>query len=501
MGLINGFFDTLLSLGSGAGYLGNTASSRVQQRISNKNFPVNLLGEGEYKEAVRLGYIKEKQYYEYMAELGFSETQAKIAYYNTKAHLTALEAVSIRIAQQFELVMNNDNLETPLEYSQLDFSQIKANYYAQCYKIGYDYKEADKLFEANRPIPTKSDIDQFMSKEAFEKKIYTLFGLNQELPDPYRNLMRSYGVPDVETEKYWIAHWNHPSPLQIMDMWFRFDETRTDYNKGILKDLGLEFNDLKVSESHVDEGMKLHEQAPFWINRFKAIGFTNLNITTLQGAYVYGLKPDSWFVGRLKDIGYSTEDAEFVLEVWRRKYPYKSKAQLRTNLFQKIIKGVYTREEAITELEEETGVARRDLLNASDLIKFDIDPSRSFDTWIDYFVDTALDKQYLIKERKIINSVTKLAQKVSMTSEEIKTRIKGAGIKEEYVNEIEQIIQAGILSRRKTYTARDISRAIASKKITEEEALAYYQEINITPEDAAILYKFYKNNTDTDFSG
>ena len=501
MGLINGILDTFMSIASGAGYLGNTGSSRVQQRLSNKLFPVNLLGEGEYKEAYRLGWIKKDHYYEYMKELGFSENQAKIAYYNTKAHLTALEAVSIRIAQQFELVMNNDNLENPLPYSGLNFTQIKANYYAQCYKIGYDKSEADKLFEANRPIPTKSDIDQFMSKEAFEKKIYTLFGLNQELPDPYRNLMRSYGVPDIETEKYWIAHWNHPSPLQIMDMWFRFDSTRTDVNQGILKDLGLTHDDLAVTEKHVDEGMKLHEQAPFWTNRFKAIGFTNLNITTLQGGYVYGLKPDSWFIGRLKDIGYATEDAEFVLEIWRRKYPYASKAPLVDNIFKKIIKTSISREDALRDLEQASGITRDEYIEQHNLTKDGTINKDNIKTWLDYFVDTALDKRYLDKERRIIQNVTKLVNKFLITEPMIKEKLREAGIREQYINEIAQIVKAGSVGKQRTYTSRDISRALAAKKIQRADAILYYEGLNISQGDATILADFYENNTNTDFSG
>ena len=476
---------------SGGSSIFPSGAGRVAARENNDNLPVTLLGEGNYREAARLGYISEKQYFEYMREMGFSPNQAKLAYYNTKSHITALEAVSIRIAKQFELVMNNDNLDVPLAYSDLDFTQILADYYAATYKIGYDKTEADKLFEANRPIPTKSDIDQFMSKEAFEKNIYTLFGLDQELPDPYRNLMRSYGVPDVETQKYWIAHWNHPSPLQIMDMWFRFDENRNDVNEGILKDLGLTHSDLAVTEKHVDEGMKLHEQAPFWINRFKAIGFTNLNITTLQGGYVYGLKPDSWFIGRLKDIGYSTTDAEFVLEIWRRKYPYASKAPLVDNVFQRIIKTSIDRDEALSELEMASGITRDQYIETNNLTKDGTIPKANIKTWLDYFVDTALDKRYLDKERRIISAVTKLAKKVDLNINEIKAQLNIAGIRSQYVNEIAQIVIAGTIDKRKTYTMRDVSRALKDGRITSEEALAYYTEINVEVEDANILIAFY----------
>ena len=491
MGLVNGIFDTLLSLGSGAGYLGNTGSSRVQTRLSNKLFPVNLLGEGEYKEALRLGWIKKEQYFEYMRELGFSENQAKIAYANTKSHLTALELVSIRIAKQFELVMSTvESFETG-DVTKLDFTGILADYYAGCYKIGYDKNEADKLFESNRPIPTKSDIDQFMNKEVFEKETYQKFKMDQELPPPYERLMKSLGIPDEEILAYWIAHWNHPSPLQIMEMYQRFRPDRNDRNEGVRREVGVEWDELEMTSEDVNTAMKLHEQAPFWPQKFKAIGFRNLNLTALQGGYVYGLKPDSWFKGRLRDNGLSEEDAEFQLEVWRRKFPYASKAPLIDNTFQQIIKSNVTRDEALALLGNALNETRTEYIRRNNLDKDETINHNEITTWYDYYVDTAIDKRYLNKERRIIRTFTNLYKKKVMTDEELKRDLIKAGVNEEYIPEIMLVIKASSYDKTKTYTTRDVSRALNSRVITKDEAIALYMEIYIDADDAEILANFY----------
>lgn len=442
----------------------------MQSRTTNYHFPYNLLGEGEYKEALRLGWIKDYQYYRYMKELGFTENQAKIAFFNTKSHLTATELVSIRIAQQFEIVMKHYDDVNAADLPSGSFDQIKANFYAGAWKIGYDKDEADKLFEANRPIPTKSDIDNMMTKEAFEPDIYTKFELNTELPEPYKQLMKSYGVPETEIEKYWITHWNNPSNYQMLDMWIRFGSHRTDHNAGVLRQMGINFADINFDEDTLAKALKLNEQAPFWLDLFKATGFRNLTVTELKLGFRHATKSISWFKGRLKDTGFSDEDADFMLDIWQREYPYGGKAPLEDSNYKKLLRGEITEADFTAKLNT-AGVDT---------------------TIIAFYIKQAREYKLKLEEQRIITALKRRHSKIPMTTTQIKSAIIHSEISEARKTFIAGIIRAGETGAFTRISIRDISRGLQSGALTNAEARIKLTNLRLLDDDINTLIEIYQ---------
>ena len=127
-----------------------------------------------------------------------------------------------------------------------------------------------------------------------------------------------------------------------------------------------------MGKADFTEALKLHEIAPYWRDRIIANSYRPLPLTTLQQAYVYGLKDDDWFLGRLKDYGYSGDNAGFILSVWRRKFPYQSKAPRADNVLLRVQTGETHRVEGVTEMVE-LGIPR-------DAAEFVIDVA--YDKWI-----------------------------------------------------------------------------------------------------------------------
>ena len=333
-------FQFLLGLlgGSAVSGLLNSIDARANRAINNLD-PVQLLQAASYADAYRLDNINEENYYRYMRELGFSVNQAKVFFGNTRVFLSKEDASIRRIAKNFNNVFSqSNNFDTPNFDTSIE-PAITEEYCKAMYKIGYDRSESIALFESLRPVPTFSILLEWLAKEVFEPEVRTRFKLDDDYPRIWDELMKSIKVPNFEREAYWAAHWNHPAPGQIGDMYTRWRSDRTDRSESDAKDAGVSVADLSMSKDDFTEALKLHEIAPFWRDRIIANSYRPLPLTTLQQAYVYGLKDDDWFLGRLKDYGYSGDNAGFILSVWRRKFPYLSKAPRSDNILLKVQTG------------------------------------------------------------------------------------------------------------------------------------------------------------------
>ena len=141
---------------------------------------------------------------------------------------------------------------------------LKEEYCRSMYLIGYDRSESVKLFEALRPVPTFSILLEWLAKEVFEPKIRARFLLDSDYPQIWDSLMESIGVPEFERKAYWAAHWTHPSPGQIGDMYTRWRSDRTDRSESDAKDAGVKVTDLDMGKADFTEALKLHEIAPYW---------------------------------------------------------------------------------------------------------------------------------------------------------------------------------------------------------------------------------------------
>ena len=183
-----------------------------------------------------------------MRELGFSPNQAKIFYHNTKVFLSKEDASIRRIANNFNTVFEHYETNPDDTFEQSNLELIQEEYCKQMYKIGYDRDESVKLFEALRPVPTFSILLEWLAKEVFEPKVRARFLLDDDYPQIWDSLMESIKVPEFERKAYWAAHWNHPSPGQIGDMFTRWRSDRTDRSESDAKDAGVSVDDLNMSK-------------------------------------------------------------------------------------------------------------------------------------------------------------------------------------------------------------------------------------------------------------
>ena len=459
--------------GTAAGGVLNSVNTRLQ-RGTNALDPVQILQAASYADSYRLDGITSLQYYQYMKELGYSENQAKVFFHNTRVWLSKEDAGIKRIAQSFNVVFEQgDVAKTSGELDSL-LATIVGNYQKEMYRLGYDSQESLKIFEALRPVPTFSILLEWLAKEVFEPDVRSTFKLDEDYPRIWANLMTAIKVPEFEAKAYWAAHWNHPSPGQIGQMYTRFRSDRTNKSTADAKGAGTTIAKLNMTKDDFTEALKLHEIAPYWRDRIIANSFTPLNITTLQGAYVYGLESDDWFLGRLEDYGYSAENAQFILKVWRRKYPYASKAPRADNILLRVQTGETHRLEGVTEMVD-AGIPK----DAAEFV-----------------VDIAYEKWILRREREKIKAWRDLKKRGIKTDNEIFDLIKASGYNDGRANSIWELVLDADPGYANRMRYRDISRGYQDGKLTKTEARSAYEDLRVYDDDINTLLKVYEPDPD-----
>lgn len=478
---------------------------------------------GDYVEALRLGHINSDQYYRYMSEIGFSHNQAKIAYFNQQTFATTAELVQKRyndnLARTLTLTDSEIELKQMLDNSEInqatyntkyeelqteykkDIEKIEKDFCDSMYGLGYTEMQSKKVFNALRPSATFSQILEFVAKEAFEPKVIETFGLNEDYPKTFADFMSTLGVPENEARKYWVAHWNHPAPGQIGDMYARLRATRTDISledlENVRKD-GESDSDLlgrmKITRDEFTEMLKLHELPAYWRDKLILYSFRPLPLTTLQQGYVYGLKPDSWFLGRLKDYGYSDGNAEFILSIWRKKFLYSSKAPLISNYFLGFIRGELTETEVKNHLTSQ-GVPPGD---------------------ITFFINQALDKRVYAVEKRLITAAQTRFRKdeLSETELDVITRDIATQVlimqgntamqitstpallskRNSRAETLKEIIKAGSEGAFSRIGLRDIRTGLKDGTLSENAARAKLEDLRLLDEDIDLIISIYTAN-------
>ena len=446
----------------------NSVQTRLQRGVNNLD-PVQILQAASYADAFRLNSIDGTMYYQYMRELGFSPNQAKVFFNNTRVFLSKEDASIRRIAKSFDDIFQNQDAVIDGTYTNTNLDLLAEQYCIEMYKIGYDRSESIKLFESLRPVPTFSILLEWLAKEVFEPKVRARFLLDDDYPEIWAKLMDSIKVPEFEAKAYWAAHWTHPSPGQIGDMYTRWRSDRTDRSESDAKDAGVTSDDLSMSKDDFTEALKLHEIAPFWRDRIIANSYRPLPLTTLQQAYVFGLEDDDWFLGRLKDYGYSGDNAGFILKVWRRKFPYASKAPRADNILLRIQTG-----------ETHLNVGIEEMTDAG----IPVDASR-------FVCHVAYDKWILRREKEKIKSWRRLFKDGSLSRDALFDAIKASGYSQERANGIWELVIDADPGYRSRLRLRDLTRGLNSNNLTEAEFRDAVEDIRVYDSDIDTLVKVY----------
>lgn len=164
-------------------------------------------------------------------------------------------------------------------------------------KQGFDDDRIEALKFATQAFPSLQDVIRFYAREVFEPDMIERYGLGSELP-PYKGtLFEKLGVPSEVASMYWMAHWEHASWNQIVEM----------LHRGLL------------TEDDVYEWFRLVEIPPFWRDLLIKTAYTWPTRVDTRRFYALGTIDDA----RLREIymgmGYREQNLEDYI-LWTKVY-------------------------------------------------------------------------------------------------------------------------------------------------------------------------------------
>jgi len=456
------------------GLFANTITTRAQ-RVGRSEDPVELLNAAAYIDAYRHKVINKSTMFQVLREMGYDEGTAHIAYHHTKEFLTKEDNGIRRIANSMERVFDYYNANPTGTFPENRLNDIKRTYCKNMYRIGYDEDQAAAAFETLRPVPTFSILLEWLSKEVFEPEVRTRFKLDEDYPRIWDSLMQAMSVPEFERKAYWASHWNHPAPGQIGSMYTRFRSDRTNRSAEDAAGAGTTVDDLSMSKADFTEALKLHEIAPFWRDRIIANSFRPLPFSTLQQIWQYGTKDREWIKGRLEDYGYSSGNADILLNTWTRKYPPKWRAPFSINITKRYMRGVITRVKCIADL-------RAEGLDANTA---------------EYVTGLIDDKRTLEIEKEVLRTLKRRYARVKLSMQEIENLAFAKLNDRARSKRIAEIVVAGENGAFSRMRIRDITRALADGKIDNAGARAALDNLRTLDSDVDILLALYAETSES----
>ena len=202
--------------------------TRALNYTTNTNIPNALLEPPALIDLFRRKIITKDEYYGMMKNYGFDASAAKLSYRANDSLLSPEQAVSFRIEQELSNQYDFENGLITAQERSANQEKVLKNYYQQMRNNGYLEGSATEFFRSYRPIPTFSDLREWMIKEVFEPETIESFGLDKEVPQEWYDYTKFYGVPANEARKHWIAHWQPIGAAKFQEMFRRIDSTRDD---------------------------------------------------------------------------------------------------------------------------------------------------------------------------------------------------------------------------------------------------------------------------------
>ena len=130
--------------------------------------------------------------------------------------------------------------------------------------LGWSEERIAGFRELTNYLPSPQDLVLWQAKEVFEDDAIRKYGLADEFEKLRLDLFAKAGVTEEQAKNFWIAHWQHPSFQQVVELIRRRHMTLSpDLSDGDLKALGFEDADIsQIKEAY--EWFRLVEIPPFW---------------------------------------------------------------------------------------------------------------------------------------------------------------------------------------------------------------------------------------------
>ena len=131
------------------------------------------------------------------------------------------------------------------------YPEVIEQYLKDLEDTGWTKDRIEVLKKATEYYPAPADLVNWQAKEVFEPEMVKKYGLEDELGGIEREPFYRAGMTDEQIRNYWVAHWQHPSFSQIVEM----------LRRGLL------------TEQDVYDWYRLVEIPPYWRDALTEITF------------------------------------------------------------------------------------------------------------------------------------------------------------------------------------------------------------------------------------
>lgn len=243
------------------------------EQRTNKFWPNELIGPGESTALKRRGELSDEDFYNELKKRGLDEKHADLLFKLTEQRLDPSSAL---LAQRRQFI---DKEKATRELTDQGWSE----------------GQVDTLFKLTEFLPGPQDIVTWLGREVFEPRTIENIGLTDEW-----DILKPHGTPyfdragvkEGDAKNFWIAHWQHPSLMQIREAIWR----------GYL--------DPKL----FDTWCKLVEFPPFWREMLFKILFRPFTRVDVRRMHKFGVLDRDGVKRAYLDIGYDNEKAEKMTE-------------------------------------------------------------------------------------------------------------------------------------------------------------------------------------------
>ena len=230
--------------------------------------------------------------------------------------------------------------------------------YNHAQKLGYDEYQADLIIEAHRPLPSADeliyafkkwgfsdtsikeylgwlgykgwanmiklesyyripsiqDIIRFMVREAFNPYAVERYRMLEEFPEDAVKYAEIQGLTRDWVEKYWIAHWELPSPTQVFDMYHRIDKEPHEDSEPIESPYSGEVRYRRISKEVINDYLKFADYLHYWRDKLLRISENVLTRVDVRRLYELGIFDEDDVFFAYIEAGYSEEHAKVLTD-------------------------------------------------------------------------------------------------------------------------------------------------------------------------------------------
>lgn len=159
-------------------------------------------------------------------------------------------------------------------------------------EMGFTDTRINEIMGTWEIIPPVNDILTMVAKEAFEPDQIQRYGLDLEFPSAQSDWLSKQGLSEFWQKKYWIAHWDYPSPQQVLYLLHR----------------GL------IEENEVSEYYRVVEMPKFWREKLIQASYIPFTRVDVRRMHKLGVLNDEELVKAYMDGGYDVEHAKKLAE-------------------------------------------------------------------------------------------------------------------------------------------------------------------------------------------